>query len=542
MTMRLVRATAPVPWRHAVPSWRWSYRAALAWFAPAGALTAYVVVLSARASEFSTATFLYSDAPESAYLGAGIAAGHPVTLPPHSEAVPILLSGWLFGLPAGHALVQALAAAPALAAVGLICAGLRRLGGSWPVALVVGLATGPIALWDDLWPTAHAFTLFALAVVAIVIIRRSSGPLRRPEAILATLVVGVTLIDDPTFLFSGVVPLVVAAAVVHRLRRTRRPLLATLVPLVASLAVAAITLVALRLDGVHILFTSKAPSGGLDVSRVPIAVALAVHGMATLVTGGWYGALLPQPLDALALCAGGLVLLAAPLVLWRTLRRRRNVAVADPVIAYCAFWAAVDVCVIGAYLLLGLSESPESAHYLIPCLMAAVATLPLLATGARSTAAVRAVAACVAAIATLGVAFLPATAFAGEQRPLDAQRTLALLSAQHLTRGFADYWVSNPLTWLSDGRVRVYPITERCGPNPAAICDYEFSDATWYQPGSGPTFLILRRDDQCVHDDPGSVLGTPARVISVDPQTTILVYGYDIAARFRPATSESCFP
>src|SRR2546422_1033763 len=141
--------------------------------------------MATHGGHLSGTAFLYSDAPEGAYLGAGIVAGQRVTLPLHSEIAPTALAGVLLGLPGGHLLVQLLGPLMWVTAVGLLCAAVRQVGGWWPLTLVTGLAASPIVLWTALWPTAHAFSLVGAAAASLAIVRVATGRLTFAGTLLA---------------------------------------------------------------------------------------------------------------------------------------------------------------------------------------------------------------------------------------------------------------------------------------------------------------------------------------------------------------------
>jgi hypothetical protein len=502
----------------------------------------YIGVLATHGAQFSSDTFLYADAPEAAYLGAGIAAGHTVVLPAqHSEILPTALAGWLLALPGGHVFVQLLAPGLALVLVAVLCLTVRLLRHSWFTVMVATGVAGPIALFTFMFPTAHVFALLGVAILAWALVCTALRRLSVMSGVLVTAAAGLMLLGDEGFAVYGVLPLLTAGLVASRLHNNWRAFRCCAIIAAGTVAVAAALHLAQPITGMNVVLSSGIGATTLDLSRLSIALPLALHSFAWLATGGWYNSELPIPWVGLSLLIGCAVPLVAPMVLALRAQRRRRYGGEEAVIAYCAFWAAADVFVLLAYLALGLSESPQSAYYLIPCLLSAGATLPLGIVGPRSRWAARGAASGVAAFAALGLALLPALTFAGTQAPLDGQRVLSVLRAQHLTHGYADYWTSHPLTWLSGEGVHVFPVNEHCSSNPGAVCKYPFSDDAWYRT-AGSTFLILRTPSSCVDIEPRSLLGAPLRTISVDRSVSVLVYDYDIATRFSAANERGCFP
>lgn len=516
-------------------NWLWGARARL-WAVDAGTaaactgLAAYIAVLAVRGATLSSAVFLMSDAPAGPYLGAAFLNGQSITLPLHSEIVPTLLSGALAGLPAGHALVQLLGPALAVCATSILCLTLRDLGARWLFSAVLGLCAGPILLWSFLFPTAHVYTYVAMAVFAWAATRLASDRLSK-TAVAGCVVIGATaLLGDQSFLVTGLLPLAAAAASVS-LRRNVRRRVAWAASILAGSAVFAVALAALvALRGLH-LDTAAALRGaqGSSSQLLGLGASLATHSFGWMLSGSWYGGSTSPVADTLLAVAGLAIPVVAPLALWQHIH---SAVRDDRRLAYLAFWAAVDILVLAAFLGLGYTQSIASGRYLIPCALAAVATVPLLRfprlQRLRPLASV--LVGAIAAVQAIGILTVSPAVLAGPQAPFDSAQVLRVLQSQGLTRGYADYWASYSLTWSSNERTHVYPVIPGCSGS-GSLCPYAYAAPSWYVPASGTSFLLLRADELCSFGDLAR-FGTPQRSVTVDPDSTVLVYPYDIASRF----------
>lgn len=509
----------------------------LATLAPPIALLVYAACLTSRAVALSAATFLNSDAPEAAYLGLALPGG--VSLPVHTEILPTLLAAGLIGLPGGHPAIQLLGPLLGLATVGVMSWTVRRLGGPWIATAVAGVAAGPILLWSVLFPTAHVVTFLTAALLAAYLAELALGRGCRSLLIATGTAAGIALIGDQAFLATGLAPMLAGGGALWLVRRNRRHARSIAGVLVVVAAVAAAGEVTLHLAGVR--FVGNFVFGAVGLGAVPIGAGAgwAAQSLGQIVGGQWSGSVLHQPWDDLTFLAGIVVPLVAPAALLRQLRHRRGGDVDDGRVAYLVFWTTADVLVLAVYLLFGYAASLSSAHYLLPCLLSAVATLPFVVAPHRRNLPLLAAAA-LALVQAVGILLIPALDYAGTYAPTDGPRVVALVKAAGLTRGYADYWESHPLTWLSGDTVHVYPVVVRGCTATQNVCPYLYSGAAWYRAVPGSTFLILRRSWFCVSVSPTGVLGPPEQTIVVNSDTTILVYNYDIASRFASLVMDAC--
>ncbi|MBV8528405.1 MAG: hypothetical protein JOZ75_08830, partial [Candidatus Dormibacteraeota bacterium] len=276
--------------------------------------------------------------------------------------------------------------------------------------------------------------------------------------------------------------------------------------------------------------------GSTTVNTPASSINSIIHALSAIASGTMYGHEPAPPLGVITAVAGAAILLTAPMALLVNLRYRAHDAART---AYLTFWAAADALVVVAFVVLGYGGPPLMGHYLVPCLFSAVATFPLLFTVRFRTAA-GAIAAVAVLASAVGVLTVPAGIYGGADAQVTA-RILSVIRAQGLSRGYAGYWLSHPITWRSDETVHVYPVQQtRC--DAGRICPYELASATWYQPVAGRTFLVVTPNDACVRIPPPS-LGAPLRTIPVTGGATVLVFGHDIAADFgheRPSWDAPC--
>jgi len=509
----------------------------LAAVAALGAIVVYCAVLAFRAVELSSATFLNADPPGAVYEAVSLFHGATIAL--HTEILPTLLEGVFLGLPGGHLAIQLLGPLLGLATIALMCWTVRRLDGTWLATAVAGTAAGPILLWSVLFPTARVLSFLTAALLAYALCTLTLGRGRRSLLVGCGVAAGIATVGDQGFLAIGIVPLLIAGGALWTVRHNRYDARAIVGILALAGAVTVFGEVGLRVLGVRLVADPFVWSPGVGTVPLATGVADAIRTLGDMVGGQWSGSVLSQPWSSLAFAAGLAVPLVAPAALIQELRRRAVSDVEAGRVAYLFFWTTADILVLAACVIFGYSVNAWSAHYLLPCYLSAVAALPFVAP-ARSRSVPTFVAAILAVVQAVGLLSMPSADFSGPHPPTDAARVVATLEAAGLTKGYADYWASHPLTWLSGETVRVYPVDiAGCGTTPS-ICRYQYADDAWYTVVPGRTFLILRRSWPCVSDAPTTVLGRPQQIIRVNADTTINVYGYDIAARLAPQIRSIC--
>ena len=497
---------------------------------PMMALGAYLVVVAFRGAAFSNAMFAYADGPEAAYLGAAVLSA-PTRLPLHSEIVVSLMEAGFLRAPFGHLLIQLLGPVLEGTAIAILCIAVRRLGGAWWLTAAMGLALGPIGLWATLYPTAHVYTLLCLAVLSLTVITLVRHRLRPRHAVVVGVLSGSALISDQSFAVEGLLPftLILALFAARGSRELLRPgagvIVATAVTTAAGAALMAIS-------GVHTIFELTA--GVTTYNTVWSSVNTIVHSLSALVSGSWFGSDPAPPLGALTSLLGVGLVLVAPCALLLQRRRRSD----DGLTAYLLFWTVADLAVLVGFVVGGYGGPPQQGHYLIPCVVSAVATFPLLVTPRRRVAG-GVLAAAFVLVQAFAVLTLSASTLSGGDDTYESARILAAIRAAGLTRGYAEYWLSHPITWLSGETVQVLPVEQLNCDGGMRLCPYLYSSDAWYRPIAGPAFLLVTSTDHCVVSAPAS-LGAPSSVVTVDDHATLYLYDHDITTSFAHSFVQLC--
>jgi hypothetical protein len=114
-------------------------------------------------------------------------------------------------------------------------------------------------------------------------------------------------------------------------------------------------------------------------------------------------------------------------------------------------------------------------------------------------------------------------------RPNAHSALISTLQKSGLHRGFAGYWNASVISVLSNGDVRVAPVSMGDGVLPAPF--HHLTSEQWYASNwaNGPTFLILDANDRLALNRPAldAALGAPARTLKVDGYE-VLIYPFNI--------------
>jgi len=250
--------------------------------------------------------------------------------------------------------------------------------------------------------------------------------------------------------------------------------------------------------------------------------------MIALFGGANYATLGPYPREPLRALLALLVFaaVAAPVVaaVWLTIRR------VDPVTrAYAWFWGAVTalLCVVFVVTPNAADLGPKSSNYLLSLAPAAGVGVGLLA--ARSQLRQVAGGLGVATIAALNIGSMAdgqaeVTGLVVQQyeRPLRA-----VLEREGITRGYAGYWGAQNLSWQSDMRLHVGPVSN-CGNE---LCPNNiFTIRSWYEPQGERTFLLIDPTVNFIHAPPFAARAKGSRRFG---PMTLYVFDYDIARHVR---------
>ena len=519
------------------------------WPAVAGA-GLYAAILIARTQHILTTVYWSPDVPAAALVGQAIVHGSRVTLPTQTAIGQVLFQGLTSGLPGYRPLTMLLGLLMVLITVAVLAATARVVmdGRAAIITAALALSAGPGLLASELYPDGHDTSLVGSALIALLVVSFNSQASRRRRHLVATAigaVAGLSLVSDPEFLVVGVAPVVVVVGVGWLIRRPLPRRLILVTAAAAAAAVAGIVELLMALLHVHVIVFLI----GAHLSLSGIVSGLGASVGFTLASVG--GTFIDAPFGPRTVL-GAVLLIAIVLITERTVRheiaacRAQPEAAMTPRLAYALFWAAVQVGLIGAVSVTGLAtgryagEIFYGAAALVPLLIADWVAPP---TGSsRHRRAVVSATGLYCLSAAMAIATWPDAEIRGlGPSPQEAQ-VADFLVGHHLTHGYSGFWESYGLTWQTEGRVTVWPITRDCGASATtSICPYLFSADTWYTPQPGNSFILLRPDAGCSREPPAAVYGPPSERYDVGGMR-ILVYPYDIATHFATLSTLTCFP
>lgn len=443
-----------------------------------------------------------------------------------------------------------------LAGLGLIAWACRAVAGRWAalLALSIGLAATPAVLLVVLPEGIHGLTFFADAILAAFLVfhackwRGAAVATRTAASVLVVLVAGLTVASDPLFLVSGLLPFWAAATAVwitYRSRRNKR--FALLVTVIAALALL-VSVITGRVMHALGFRTTYATEGFALASRDQISRNIRIF-MRHLWTLGNGSAPLGKDPSLTASWMRYLVIGAVAagigLMLWILLRRlvrgREPGWLEQPLALYLLFWVASGVAIFGAFALSTFAAGPSDTFtYAIPVFYALAATVPLLARRpgwARLPVTAGATLFCLLSFLHKGDVLLYERVAVFNPTNRVGSEVISFLTTQGVTRGYADYYNSHPLTLLSDGRIHSYPVLPCRQPVSRDLCPFPVNTRTaWYRPTSGArSFLLFDADaPTLISTLPPADFGAPA-VTARFGGLSVFVYDYDVGSKLAPA-------
>jgi hypothetical protein len=402
-----------------------------------------------------------------------------------------------------------------------------RVAGALSVALVV--AASPTALFPLSAAFFHNTTIPGVALLGAYLVwsaeRGHAGWRAVAAGALTSLLAGTFLASDELFAVVGIVPFL-AVGVLTRVRARERAALAAVLGVGGGAVVVAV--VTSEVMG-SLNFSTTTPRLRFTSTYVPLHVKWLVQGLLRLGNG-----LSVAPhggaRTALVVAAGVATLAALMAVLWLAGRSAIRAAADETAWArnaHAMFWVGSLVCAAAAYVVTTVASAPTD-RYLLVAVPALAATVPLLATGPRTSLLVAAGAAVfvAASIVSLAANDESRLLYDGVAVP-EAARIQAFVRSQHLTIGYAGYWDAANLDWVSHERLHVYPLTDRLGPTEPM---YLARVQAWYRARSHtPSYLLLAPNDANLADRLPHDLPAPSREVQIGP-LTLAIYPYDIAS------------
>ena len=459
------------------------------------------------------------------------------------------------GLPAHREIWQVAPWIMSLFGVGLVAWSATRVAGRWAAAWrAVALAcAGPGLLQLQFAWSMHAMDVLHVCLLGACLVWWADrggtvgGPRRHVllcAALAAVTATGVA--SDRLLIVAGLAPLTLAGLAMPWLMSRRAGIRVAVSSASVAAASLVLGLVIAKVMRDHDVVSAHFPISYATFENLVPNVSTFAHGMAWLFNGDFSGARVTAHSTLAFACA--VVVLAGLVVAYRVVRRwapavrvrelpelpQRSSALP----AYVAFWAWAGLLPVIAYLVSSLVVNQYTGRYIVTTGYAVAALVPLAA-AARGTWGRAAAVAGVCVVVTGSIAALvrrdlqdnPFRFPTGEvSGPL-----LRFAEKEGLTVGYAGYWDAAPLTWQMKAQVKVYPV-RACNLEPQRPCVFPFHKiSSWYRPRPGTrSFLVLDdRQREQAPNEPGDFFGRPQRRVRLG-YLTVLVYPYDIAARFGP--------
>jgi hypothetical protein len=518
----------------------------------------YLGLLATELSTIAAQVRWNADAAGPVLIGNALAAGNLGR--PIEMDQPAYLWAFAATAPLGHQQVAMALLPLALSWIGVaaIAIAVARVAGRWAGSMTLGLgiAASPLALLTELAPAFHGVTWCFTGLLGLFVVHLAAQrPRGRWLALCVVLgfVTGAAAATDHLLLVTGLAPLM---AVGLWLRfgppRLRGPLHS-----VATVGVSA----ASSFGVAHLLMHEAGYSSGLGggaarglAPSIASNAGIVGRGLLDLVDGlptsGSASAATVAPAIALLfLLLAGVLVVAA-----RTLRAAPDASGDEPMgaqlgsaaaSAHVVYWLSSAVLLLLAMLVSNVvladrgvppaARLISSERFITGVFLSAIALVPLWPRRLRFRALAALLATLFIAASALRVA--AATTDANFQ-PTPSRALPALqdsLLAHDLTRGYASYWTALPLRLSTNGALDVLPVAEgtQCGGNDvAAMCRSLLStQAGWFTPRPGRTFVVVDPSDPYVPSPPPASLGAPTQIFTVD-RFTVYVYADDVMQSF----------
>jgi hypothetical protein len=539
---RLPVARAPrlEVFRPVLRRWRWAA-------VPLGVL--YLVLLAARFRGVVAATNLDADAVSGPVIGELFGwAG------PHANVV-LGTFGWystlLFELatkflPLHRAVWEVAPYLMAVTGVALAAWSVRQVAGRWAAGItaVVLICAAAPTLHLLLSMTQHGPVWFCCALLAafLVLLERSAARLQ-PRLLLllagvAGTIVGVNAASDLLVSIAGLGPFVLGVAVSFGLARSESSVRA----LKVTLAMLVVVGVSWGITDAVMSGLSVSPQPGVNTTKLA-AIDQIGHNfrlwwqsIATLGNGDFLNRSVSFSSGLAVACAAisitAVVLL--PRVAWGELRHRvraKDGPAAPARLAFVVFWCSSAILLSTAFLFSAIPLDIHADRYLVGLIFAAASMIPVLAAGRPKTEAAVVLGTCVFALGAIASMVQGAyTRNTGRFPPTGlANQIASVAAAHHLSYGYASYWDASAITWATNLRLRVFPVSV-CGQN-TRLCRFDLHTiSSWYTARPGIRSFLLIDPAQPLVRGPTPDLGKVTAVYHVG-RITMYVYPYDLASK-----------
>jgi hypothetical protein len=429
----------------------------------------------------------------------------------------------------------------------------------WSVAQIAGrragvlasamvLVASPGALAIFMAPVAHNTVYPCTALLGVYVIWLARGNARRRVTaigvpLLVAVGLGVCLASDDLLVSTGLVPLVLMAALafVRRDRSARTVTWSVLLTVLIALPIAKITSEVMSSLG----YATNAPPLELaPLSTLSLHMELLFGGLKVLFNGnlgagdsGGFHVALGFACDVVMFAAFATLLWAGvrAAVGYAFLGRRsaRKMTSEQRVASlHTVYWVGSAVVSCGVFLLSGFLDAVHEAFYATLIFSVAAVLAPM--TRSRSPARW---------LIPIGVSIFFSASLAGATElkslpPIARYEAgvLALAKANHVTVGYGGYWDASSLTWSSHERVTVRPVYECSNPGAANLCIFpQETVPSWYEPGRRRSFLLVDKAPSSAMSASPVGLGRALAFHAFGP-IRMYIYSYDIASRLGPAS------
>jgi hypothetical protein len=438
----------------------------------------------------------------------------------------------------------------ALIGIALLSWSTARAAGRWAGAVVafVLVCAGPALLSLQFSGVSHGMAVVHVCILdaflVLLVARRGMIGGRLTHLLVCAAVAAVTAVgaaSDALVFPSGLVPFVLAAMVLAFLvPRTAARRIAVTATAIAALSLAGSRVVIAAMDANHIHGAGFPIRFARWDELAPNLRSLA-RSLASLLNADFGGAAFDARgflAFACALVLGtGLVVAGRSGRSWTSeVRSRVEAAERDESdlfavrAAHVSFWLFATTIPAAVYVV-STAGLGGTGRYLVSVAygIAALVAVAVADRGARQRAAV-VLGACV--IVSASVVSLAARDLRIDPASEEFASTLLnFAQGEGLAYGYGAYWDAAPLTWLTHGRIQVYPVKSCVSEH--GICTFPVHQiSSWYTPRpSTRTFLIV--DKRYGVDDPGLRLGGRVETLPFG-HYTVIVYDYDIASTFAP--------
>jgi hypothetical protein len=416
-------------------------------------------------------------------------------------------------------------------------------------AVVIVLVASPWTLSILMAPVAHNTVYSTTALLGAYLLWLTRGETRRRSvsiaiSLLAALALGAAIASDALLIVTGVVPFVIVlvVAAIQPSDRARGAAELGLVTVVGAVPVAIITSAIMKAQG-YVTVSTQPPLAIGSLSSVPRHVRVLAEGLREL-SNGYLGVSWPGKLHSEVGIACDVVLVSALLTLLyfgvhssvRLIRRCREDGDPDLTrLLHIGYWFSSAIVVCGAFLFTtapGTTTQKHEAYYLT-LIFSVAAIVPLLM---RPRSPARWLVPAGLTIFALGsIVGLESNYLKTMKPPIAryASRVVHLAEVNHATVGYAGYWDASSLTWNSQERILVRPLSSCRNPAGARICPFFLMRTpSWYVPKPRHTFLLVDPSESFVVTLPRG-LGKPIASYALG-RIMMYVYPYDIASRLGP--------